>query len=281
MENDNQQNPSPHMPQQRSGDMFIPQPAISQNSAAIPPSNEVPPFAQQKDQTQQIIQPQAFSQDNSRLGQDSLISPPMSITQPPTINTIDSTVLRGKPKTKGIIIAAALALVIIGMALAFLGLRNNKSSGIVSSNGCTPPVASSVDKAVAITAYTTFTSAIKRADQSCVDNLSSNHLKQYEAQLHPTVNGNWITAKGSILPSMTDRLSSLPTSLNNSEFIQAEYTQAVTLDKLNATPPVGITLKYPLSGANNIQYHLNISFILEGGKIVADEILLSPISLEK
>jgi hypothetical protein len=268
MENNNQPSVNPQQPDQ-SSNIFDAQPqAAPSNFNAVP---STPTTFPQSAQEQLTAQPQVFSQDSTT--QPIPISTPIAAAYPANVAPPQS-----KRKLTGIIIAI-IALLVIGGVGAFVLLGSlHKSSNVVSN--CTPPAASAVTKTAAIGVYTSFAEGVKQSQQACADSLSSSYFKQQQAQAFPGANGQWVTAKQGGLTSVASRLSSLPATLNAASFTQSSYSQAVAADSTSSTPVQGITLTYPLSGANNIQYHLAISFVLQSGKLVVDDLVLQPASLD-
>jgi|GEM_PF-3478756 hypothetical protein len=266
---DNQQDPNSQAPHQP-GSVFAPQSTADLIAAPVVST----PAPQPVQEPQSVSQPQVFPQDSAIQPAPTLMSTPSA----PASNTVGFTPPQTKRKIKGIVILI-LAMLVIGGGGAFALLVLHKSPS--AALNCTPPAASSLDKTTAVGVYTSFAEAVKQSNQSCADSLSSNYFKQQQAQVFPGSNGKWVTMREGGLASVADRLSKLPMTLSSSSFTQSDYTEAIAEGSINTTAPVqGITLTYPLNGANDVQYHLNISLILQSGKVVVDNLELKPASLD-
>ena len=173
-----------------------------------------------------------------------------------------------KPNTVLKIVMMLAILIAVGAGVfMLLGLRKHVSVQV----SCTPVAATAVDKTGAIAEFKTFAQAVKAANQTCADSLSSSYFTQQQAAAFPGSNGKWITMKEGGLASVADRLAALPSTLADSSFTQSNYTRP------GSTDVTGVTLAYPLNGANNVRYNLMVSFVAQNGKVLVDSLVLKPL----
>lgn len=202
------------------------------------------------------------------------LTPPLSGEVPQSSSTS-----QGKKSFRFALVALVLLLLSGGGYFAFAAMH--KSSASLS---CTSPSSSTVDNTNAENVYKTFVKAINQKNQSCVDALSSTYFKQFQSQVFPGSNGQWIVKREGGLTSISDRLAHIPTTFNDSGFKQTRYTQAITdPSSLSASStssqPSGLTLSYDITDAfDNLNTHLLISFVPENNKIVVDYFELMPAS---
>ena len=169
-------------------------------------------------------------------------------------------------------IAILLGIVVLGSVLTIHKLQSKINTKKTNANTvtCSAPTASTVTTATARSVYKIFVQAVKSANQSCADALSSEYFIKLQNKAFPHSNGKWITDREGGLPSVRDRLSQLPEILTDENFSQTLYTRSLSQLK-------GLTLSYPLNDANNIRYNLNISFVTENNVLIVDKLELKPI----
>lgn len=181
-----------------------------------------------------------------------------------------------------VIIASILILIIltvIGVTayVALPSLLSKTNSGSPVAESCTP-IGGSLDDITAKKAFTNFVAAVKKSDQGCVDQQSTNVLKKVESQTYATEDGNWIN-KATELRSAVDDIKSLPNEFDAAKLVAKEYTRSdySAYEGLKDSGTAsGITVKYPLKSTGKTAMNIAISFVTEGNKILADSIQSAP-----
>lgn len=178
-----------------------------------------------------------------------------------------------------IVTVLILILFVYGGVLIFQHAKNS------SKPNCVPPTGSTVTKAVAITEYGNLVKAIKTANQTCANSLSSSFFLYFAREEFGAPKGNWITANPAGLGSIGKDLSKLPNNLSSSQFVSQTYKRAEIINPngqdISFSPAQGLTLRYPAgfsrgNGHGQSPYYFFASFVSQKGKIVVDYFVEGP-----
>ncbi|HVX23866.1 MAG TPA: hypothetical protein VG992_00790 [Candidatus Saccharimonadales bacterium] len=167
-------------------------------------------------------------------------------------------------------------LIVIGLVVVVavgVLVYHHQHKSTVALN-CTPMNVQSLDPAQAISEYKTFVSAIKQKNQPCADQLSSSYFKQWQAQVFPGSNGQWITKKEGKAASVADRLASFPTQAITRNFVVSSYASS------DAHQTTGNTVSYPFTDpTSKVKMNLQISFVVEQNQLLVDYLEMVPIAI--
>ena len=207
-------------------------------------------------------------------------SPPVPAPEIATAVPAPQTFISAKPvpkKPQLALIAAisGVALLVIGGG-AWATVQYLQPKPVAN---CAPLQATTLDSATLHTAFTNFVVALKAGDQACIDQLASADLTREVLLSRPAVkDGRWVVARSQIAPAWNVRVASLPAVLDATKFTQAPYTPAAKLNneptnsaKLGVTS--GVAVQYPIK-YNDADMSLSLSFIISGGVVLADQILI-------
>lgn len=218
------------------------------------------------------------------------VSPAEQPNYSPTLSNLQPESPTPKRSLKFTIIAAILILTLAGGVFAYYYSKNSKKNeigGTVSLNGngaasyCIPIIATSLDKASAITTYERFAKAVAAKNQKCANDLSTSFFLSLSKQKFGAQDGNWITAKPLGLRPISDDFSQLPSTYNEASFKQTDYTRSLVAGSSDHSTPTGTTLSYPVdlskyTGNSSEKWQISISFILENGNIRVDDFVVEP-----
>jgi hypothetical protein len=188
----------------------------------------------------------------------------------------DSQNSHGKKRTAATIVVVALLVVAaVGGGGAYFVL-GNKGGG-----SCPAVTTTALNDASAKQAYQNFVKALKTKDQSCVDRFSTDVFLAVRSQAYGATDGNWLNSKAASNSAVKDFLA-LPEELDTSQLLSSDYVRADIAGVSgieDAEQLSGITVKYVRSD-KSYDTHLNISFVTEGGEVLADDMQVVPAQLD-
>lgn len=160
-----------------------------------------------------------------------------------------------------------------------------------SPQNCVPLAASSLSKASAESAYRNFVKAVVTQNQTCADDLSSSFFLSQAKSEFGAPDGKWITASPQGIRPLWKDLAQLPATLSDTSFTQSAYTRPIVMQQTssglqgqpsnNSDQPQGIKLSYPVdiskyTGSSSEKWQVSLSFILQGGKVQVDDLVVEP-----
>lgn len=259
--------------------------------------------AEQPSQTPQVEQPQPAA-PMVQQPQTPVLEPipeHPEIVQAEEKRTVPTAQKHARPSFPFVIVAAVILFLVVVYGAVYAYCRNNHKSLYTSSSSksssaswdtksssstaqtysyCTPTGANSLDESVAVTAYRNFVMAVRTKNQSCANELSSVYFLNESKLEFNASDGDWITAQHDGIQTIWDGVNQLPTSLQYASFTQDTYDEpTISGQKANTTGPTsGLTLNYPFSldGDRNEKYEISVSFVLDNGKVLVDNIVEQP-----
>lgn len=180
------------------------------------------------------------------------------------------------------VVLSIVAVILIGaLAYGVFRLVDSKSShGGTASVSCEPQRANEVnDTKILGAAYRQFIDAVKSGDQRCVDSLSTEELKVRQVTTYGATDGNWISKKMPVTSNVDD-MKALPDEISDGELLIADYVRPdlSNYPGLKASKSAtGKTVGYKISTPN--ESVITVSFVVQGGALLADQIQSTPKAL--